>query len=53
MDRFDKTLADLDQQRDDSRYEDRSFTVAWALEHTATHVGHAQITRELWDKQHS
>ena len=33
----------------------RRFTVAWALahalEHTAIHVGHAQITRQLWDQR--
>ena len=31
---------------------DRSFTVSWALlhalEHTATHVGHIQLTCQLW-----
>lgn len=34
----------------------RKFTVAWslahALAHTAAHVGHMQITRQLWDQQH-
>lgn len=33
----------------------RKFTVAWslahALEHTAIHVGHVQITRQLWDQR--
>ncbi|HLE30855.1 MAG TPA: DinB family protein [Anaerolineales bacterium] len=33
----------------------REFTVAWALahalEHTAVHVGHMQITRQLWEKR--
>lgn len=31
----------------------RKFTVAWALnhalEHTALHVGHIQITKQMWD----
>ncbi len=31
-------------------------TVGWALlhalEHTALHLGHAQITRQLWDQRH-
>lgn len=34
---------------------DRRVTVGWALlhalEHLAEHVGHAQITRELWEQQ--
>jgi hypothetical protein len=33
----------------------RDCTVAWALlhalEHTALHVGHAQLTRQLWEQQ--
>jgi len=33
----------------------RKFTVAWslanALAHTAAHVGHMQVTRQLWDQQ--
>jgi hypothetical protein len=33
----------------------REFTVAWALahalEHTALHLGHMQITRQLWDQR--
>ena len=33
----------------------RQFTVGWslahALEHTAIHVGHAQITRQLWEQK--
>lgn len=32
----------------------RQFTAGWsilhALEHTSLHLGHAQITRQLWDK---
>jgi uncharacterized damage-inducible protein DinB len=34
--------------------DDKTFTVGWALlhalEHTATHLGHIQITRQLWDE---
>lgn len=34
---------------------DQQTTVAWALlhalEHTAIHVGHAQITRQLWEQR--
>ena len=33
----------------------RSFTIGWALlhamEHTAIHLGHIQITRQLWDEK--
>ncbi|MBL8155167.1 MAG: DUF664 domain-containing protein [Anaerolineae bacterium] len=33
-----------------------SFTAGWALlhalEHTAQHSGHAQITRQLWEQRH-
>ena len=33
-----------------------TLTVGWALmhtlSHTALHLGHAQITRQLWDQQH-
>lgn len=33
----------------------REYTVAWvlhhALEHLAQHVGHAQLTRQLWDER--
>ena len=33
----------------------REFSAGWsllhALEHTALHVGHAQITRQLWDQR--
>jgi hypothetical protein len=35
----------------------RKFTVGWALmhalEHTAIHLGHIQITRQMWNEQHS
>ena len=46
------TLEDLSSPRISSR-DGKSFTVAWclahALEHTALHLGHIQITRQLWD----
>ncbi|MFW5748462.1 MAG: DUF664 domain-containing protein [Chloroflexota bacterium] len=33
----------------------REYSVSWsllhALEHTALHIGHAQITRQLWDQR--
>ncbi len=48
------TLDDLAQERYSPRHQ-RNFTVAWllhhALEHAAQHVGHAQLTRQLWDQQ--
>jgi len=35
--------------------DERNFTVGWALlhglEHTAIHLGHIQITRQMWDEQ--
>ena len=44
------TVADLGQERYSPRYE-RPFTVAWALlhalEHTSTHAGHIEITRQF------
>ena len=34
---------------------DRKYTAGWALahalEHTALHLGHAQVTRQLWNQQ--
>ena len=48
------TLQDLDAKRISPR-DGREFTVGWALghvlKHTALHVGHIQITRQLWDNQ--
>ena len=45
-------LDNLQEMRNSSR-DDRKFTVGWALahalEHTALHLGHAQITRQLWE----
>ena len=38
-----------------SRRNQRQFTVGWslahALAHTAIHVGHIQLTRQLWDQR--
>jgi len=43
------TLADLDSQR---MFRTRETTVGWvlghALKHTATHLGHIQVMRDLW-----
>jgi uncharacterized damage-inducible protein DinB len=48
------SLADLDEQRLVSR-DGREVTVAWALahalEHTATHLGHMQLTRQWWERR--
>ena len=48
------TLQDLETVRVSPR-DGREFTVAWALahalEHTAVHAGHAQITRQLWEQK--
>jgi hypothetical protein len=48
------TLSDLEQERVLPR-DGRKFSVAWALlhglEHTAIHLGHIQITRQLWEQQ--
>jgi uncharacterized damage-inducible protein DinB len=45
-------LIDLEAKRRSSR-SDRDVSVTWALEHalkhTAVHLGHIQITRQLWD----
>lgn len=46
-------LADLEDLRI-SPHNGRQVTVAWclahALEHTALHLGHMEITRQLWEK---
>ncbi|MCX5906901.1 MAG: DUF664 domain-containing protein, partial [Deltaproteobacteria bacterium] len=46
-------LAKLDETR---RYRDRTITVQWAIlhviEHYAIHIGHMQLTRQLWLFQH-
>jgi uncharacterized damage-inducible protein DinB len=48
------TLGDLEQERVSPR-DGRKFTVAWALlhalEHTAIHLGHIQVSRQLWEQQ--
>jgi uncharacterized damage-inducible protein DinB len=48
------TLSDLAQERVSPR-DGRKFSVTWALlhalEHTAIHLGHIQITRQLWEGQ--
>ena len=48
------TLQDLEDLRVSPR-DGREFTVAWclahALEHTAIHLGHVQIVRQLWDQR--
>jgi len=49
-------LQDLEALRSSSR-DGRKFTVAWAmthtLEHTAIHLGHIQIMRQLWQQKHN
>jgi uncharacterized damage-inducible protein DinB len=49
-------LADLEAARKSPRNE-KSFTVGWclthALEHTALHLGHIQLTRQLWEQKKS
>jgi uncharacterized damage-inducible protein DinB len=46
-------LADLEDRRV-SPHNSRQVTVAWclahALEHTALHVGHMEITKQLWEQ---
>jgi uncharacterized damage-inducible protein DinB len=48
------TLNDLETARISPR-DGRSVTVGWALthalQHTALHVGHIQLTRQLWEQQ--
>jgi uncharacterized damage-inducible protein DinB len=47
-------LADLEKLRFSPR-DNRQFSVGWAiahaLEHTATHLGHVQILRQLWERK--
>jgi uncharacterized damage-inducible protein DinB len=47
------SLKDLEMIRESPRNE-KSFTVGWclthALEHTALHVGHIQLTSQLWTR---
>ena len=46
------SLTDLESDRTSPR-DDKTFTVGWclmhALEHTALHLGHVQLTRQLWE----
>lgn len=48
------TLQDLETPRISPR-DGHKFTVAWslahALEHTALHIGHIQVTRQLWEQR--
>ena len=50
------TLDDLAQERPSWR-DGKSYRVGWALlhalEHTATHTGHIQIQRQIWDQKKS
>jgi uncharacterized damage-inducible protein DinB len=47
-------LVDLEAIRFSTRH-NREVSVMWALahalDHTATHLGHAQITRQLWERR--
>ncbi|MFP4321757.1 MAG: DinB family protein [Anaerolineales bacterium] len=49
------TMDDLGNECTSARHPDRTFTVGWALahtlEHTAIHLGHAQVTRQILDMQ--
>ncbi len=49
------TLADLERITN-TTHDDRLVSVAWALqhalEHVSVHLGHMQITRQLWDQTH-
>ena len=46
---------DLGRQTTEPRYQERDWTVAdvllHALDHTALHVGHLQVQRQLWDAE--
>jgi uncharacterized damage-inducible protein DinB len=46
------TPAQMDESR---KFRDRTVTVRWAIlhviEHTANHLGHIQLTRQLWMEQ--
>jgi uncharacterized damage-inducible protein DinB len=48
------SMKDLEAVRHSPR-NDKSFTVGWclvhALEHSALHTGHLQLTRQLWDQR--
>lgn len=64
--RLDDALADIEKTLDTLALEDleadrvsrrnqRTFTVGWsilhAMEHTALHLGHMQMIRQLWDQR--
>ena len=48
------SLADLERVRQSPR-NDKAFSAGWclvhALEHTALHTGHIQLTRQLWEQE--
>jgi uncharacterized damage-inducible protein DinB len=47
------TMADLEDERYSTIHKDYfkgAFALMHALEHTARHVGHMEITRELWEQ---
>lgn len=48
-------LTDLAEVRPVNRFDQETTTVAWALlhalEHAAQHVGHVQMTHQLWEQQ--
>jgi len=48
------SLEDLEKERRSPR-DGQPFSVGWAilhaLEHTGIHLGHIQLTRQLWDRQ--
>jgi uncharacterized damage-inducible protein DinB len=48
------SIKELEETRRSPR-NDKTFTVGWclvhALEHTALHAGHLQLTRQLWDQR--
>ncbi len=50
------TLQELDEKRVSPR-NGREITVGWALchalKHTSLHLGHIQLTRQLWEQQQS
>ena len=49
------TLDDLTRECIPPNHPDHTFSVGWALahalEHTAVHVGHMQIIRQLWEQK--
>jgi hypothetical protein len=48
------SLGDLDAERKSSR-NNKAFRVGWclmhALEHSSLHLGHVQLTRQLWEQK--